>query len=725
MPAILMILAVAAIVWAFVYAKHGSLLTGGAAFVALAYVLNHQFWHASIGPISLTLGRVLLAGLLGLLAWRWRQGHLERRPLTGADWLAALFVGYLTIRFLLTPSAPEGASQVSPFWRLIASFWMPAALYFVTRNAEFSERIWKSFLLVLTLLGVYLAGTGLAEVTGQWWAVFPRFISNPELGLHFGRARGPALMSASLGVFLATCFWAAWFLWARVQRGWQLLLLGAMGLMCVGVYFTYTRSTWIGLAGGFAVIPILHFPRQWRPLLIAGMLVVGSVGTIAMGHKMMNMSRGDASASHSAYQRASFLYISMQMVADNPLLGCGFGRFYDQKMPYLSDRRQQIELESIRGLEHHNTFLSILTETGLIGFVLFIGMLAAWGRAAWQLASDAKAENWVRAHGLFTIAALIAYLASAMFHDLTLSPSEPWLLCLLTGATVGLQSRARGLATSLQAIRPKQTLGVGAGVKIGQPKKVALFGMTIDRVDMTAAVATVSRWCRSEKSERCRYVVTPNVDHAVMFQTNAGLRNAYAGASLVIADGAPVVLASRILRKALPERVAGSDLVPAIFDEAARRSSDGKPLRVFLLGAAAGVGDRAATAIHRRWAGVDVVGTYSPPLGFEHRAEENEQILRAIADCKPDLLLVGLGAPKQELWVSQHADRLQAKSALCIGATIDFLAGEKSRAPRWIQFLGLEWLHRLASEPSRLAKRYFQDAWIFPQLVWREMLEDV
>ncbi|NOY43584.1 MAG: WecB/TagA/CpsF family glycosyltransferase [Planctomycetes bacterium] len=246
-------------------------------------------------------------------------------------------------------------------------------------------------------------------------------------------------------------------------------------------------------------------------------------------------------------------------------------------------------------------------------------------------------------------------------------------------------------------------------------KTVDLFGMKINAVDMPAAVGTVLQWCEEPRSGACRYVVTPNVDHAVMYQSNAALREAYDEASLVLADGAPVVLAARLLRKSLPERVAGSDLVPAIFDAAVDN-----PVRVFLLGAGPGVADRAATAIEQRWGGVEVVGTLSPPLGFEHVEEENEKILQAVADCHPDIVLVGLGAPKQELWVHRYADRLEAKAALCIGATIDFLAGEKKRSPRWMQRLGLEWLHRVATEPSRLAKRYLRDAWVFPQLVWRE-----
>lgn len=454
MSVLLPLFAIVALVWAFVYARYGALLVGGAVFVAVGYVLNHNVWSMSIGPLSLTCGRALLAGLILLFAWRWWRGEVKLRPLTGCDWIVALFIGYLTVRCAFTPKATGIASSVSPTWRLIASFWMPGALYFVMRNAELKEKIWKALLLCLTGLGLYLAATGLAEVTQQWWAVFPKFISDPKLGTHFGRARGPALMSASLGVFLAICFWSAWFLWARVNRWQQFLLTGAMVLMAAGVYVTYTRSTWLGLAGGLAVIPLLHFPRSWRPVLLTSMLLVGVAGAIALGDKVVNMTRkdSDGSAEHSVYQRASFLHVSLNMFRDAPLLGCGFGRFYDCKLPYLSDRSQQIELESIRKLDHHNTFLSLLTETGIIGLTLFLAMLASWGRGAWQLARNADAESWMRAHGLFSLATLIAYLGSAAFHDLTLSPSEQWLLYLTTGVTVGLQSMLRSTTAATQPL---------------------------------------------------------------------------------------------------------------------------------------------------------------------------------------------------------------------------------------------------------------------------------
>lgn len=246
---------------------------------------------------------------------------------------------------------------------------------------------------------------------------------------------------------------------------------------------------------------------------------------------------------------------------------------------------------------------------------------------------------------------------------------------------------------------------------------IRLFGIDMDAVRMTDAVGQVMDWTQS--AGPCRYVVTPNVDHAVMFQEREDLRQAYADASLVLADGFPVVVASRLLGKKLPERVAGSDLAPALF-EMTCQSGCQEALRVYLLGAAPGVAERAAKNIEARWPSVKVVGTYSPPLGFERNDAENEAILARIAEAKPEVVLLGLGAPKQELWVHRHRERIESNVVLCVGATIDFLAGERSRAPVWMRKTGLEWLHRVASEPRRLIKRYARDAWIFPQLVWRE-----
>jgi len=240
---------------------------------------------------------------------------------------------------------------------------------------------------------------------------------------------------------------------------------------------------------------------------------------------------------------------------------------------------------------------------------------------------------------------------------------------------------------------------------------------------MPQAVQQVLAWV-DQPPVACQMVVTPNLDHVVQLQSHAGLQQAYRHAGLVLADGWPVVSASRWLGQPLPERVPGSDLVPAILAAAHQRSlhqpSTEPRLRVYLLGAGPGVATRAAARIEQQWSGVQVVGTYSPPLGFEKSAEENKKIIDQIAAAQPQVLVVGLGAPKQELWVAAHQTQIVANVALCVGATIDFLAGEKRRAPRWLQALGLEWLHRMLSEPRRLVKRYWHDARAFPRLLWQE-----
>jgi N-acetylglucosaminyldiphosphoundecaprenol N-acetyl-beta-D-mannosaminyltransferase len=235
---------------------------------------------------------------------------------------------------------------------------------------------------------------------------------------------------------------------------------------------------------------------------------------------------------------------------------------------------------------------------------------------------------------------------------------------------------------------------------------------------MSEAIRLLLDWMGDDSP--CRYVVTPNVDHVVKLQTHSALQEAYREAALVVADGWPLVSVSRWLGQPLPERVPGSDLVPNLL-------ATGQTIpdfRVFLLGAAPGVAAQAAELIRSRWPGVNVCGVASPPTGFENDPNQCRAIVEAVNAESPHLLVVGLGAPRQEIWLQQYAPLLNARVAIAAGATIDFLAGAQTRAPLWIQRLHLEWLFRLASDPRRLAGRYAHDAWVFPRLVaaeWRRL----
>ncbi len=241
-----------------------------------------------------------------------------------------------------------------------------------------------------------------------------------------------------------------------------------------------------------------------------------------------------------------------------------------------------------------------------------------------------------------------------------------------------------------------------------------LFGTSLHRVTMDQAIALLLEWMSEPLP--CRYVVTPNVDHIVKLQSDSAMREAYEGASLVIADGWPLVTASRWLGKSLPERVAGSDLVPELFSVGPKISG----FRVFLLGAAPGVGTRAAEQIRASWPGVNICGVASPRFGFDTDPAESQAVIDVINVAAPHLLVVGLGAPRQEIWLHKYAERLNARVAVAAGATIDFLAGVQTRAPRWVRAVRMEWLFRLLTDPRRLAGRYAQDLVVFPQLVAAE-----
>jgi N-acetylglucosaminyldiphosphoundecaprenol N-acetyl-beta-D-mannosaminyltransferase len=249
-------------------------------------------------------------------------------------------------------------------------------------------------------------------------------------------------------------------------------------------------------------------------------------------------------------------------------------------------------------------------------------------------------------------------------------------------------------------------------------KRVQLFGVEIDLYSMSETVGIIMQWLR-QPDKNCKFVVTPNVDHIVKVQTDIGLQASYKQATLVVTDGKPVVWAASLLGVHIPGTVPGSDLVPAIFDAAQTNKT---AINVYLLGAMPGVADRAKANIHEKWPLVNVVGTLSPDFGFDKNPKVSQEICDIVNSSGAELLLIGLGAPKQELWVTQYAPHLKVKVALCIGATIDFLAGEKARAPMWMRKVGLEWLHRMLSEPKRLAKRYFIDAIVFPKLIFKEWL---
>jgi len=201
------------------------------------------------------------------------------------------------------------------------------------------------------------------------------------------------------------------------------------------------------------------------------------------------------------------------------------------------------------------------------------------------------------------------------------------------------------------------------------------------------------------ESRQGGFVVTPNVDHIVLAERHLGFREAYAHASLSLADGQPLVWLSPWVGKKLPEKISGSDLVWPLLEMAGQ-----KAWRVYFLGATPEVNAKAKQVVWERY-GTQVVGCDAPFISMDALGE-NSETLDKIKEAQPDIVLVALGAPKQELWMHHFREHYAPAVALGIGASLEFIAGTVRRAPPWISRWGLEWAYRLMKEPRRLWRRY-------------------
>jgi N-acetylglucosaminyldiphosphoundecaprenol N-acetyl-beta-D-mannosaminyltransferase len=226
---------------------------------------------------------------------------------------------------------------------------------------------------------------------------------------------------------------------------------------------------------------------------------------------------------------------------------------------------------------------------------------------------------------------------------------------------------------------------------------VNIRGVLIDRVDMGEALSRIEGFIGEGRPHR---IVTVNLDYLRHSRKDEHFREAVNSADLAVADGAPLVWASRLFGHPLPERVAGVDLADRCAELAAARS-----YRLFLLGAGPGVAEGVARVLEQKYPGLRIAGTYTPPFG-DFSEEEEQRIRDRIRQARPDILLVGLPTPRQELWNHGHAADWGVPVTIGVGAAFDMLGGLVPRAPRWMQRSGLEWLFRLWIEPRRLWKRY-------------------
>lgn len=201
-------------------------------------------------------------------------------------------------------------------------------------------------------------------------------------------------------------------------------------------------------------------------------------------------------------------------------------------------------------------------------------------------------------------------------------------------------------------------------------------------------------------------LITPNVDHLVKLQSDREFYEVYKKAEWVVCDSKILYLLSKLLKHPLPEAIPGSSFFTSYY----MYHKDDPSCKIFLLGAREGIAAKAMERINAKVGRQIVVGVHSPSFGFEKNEIECEELVDIVNRSGANVLLVGVGAPKQEKWIMKYRDRMPGIDVLmALGATIDFEAGTLKRAPLFWQKIGMEWLYRCLKEPKRLFKRYFID----------------
>jgi N-acetylglucosaminyldiphosphoundecaprenol N-acetyl-beta-D-mannosaminyltransferase len=233
---------------------------------------------------------------------------------------------------------------------------------------------------------------------------------------------------------------------------------------------------------------------------------------------------------------------------------------------------------------------------------------------------------------------------------------------------------------------------------MARPERVRILGVPIDRVSMASAVTAAEALIAGGGGPHLIGVC--NTYTAVVARRDPALRAFYEVAALNLPDGMPLVWASRLYGRPIPERVSGPDFLDALAAAAAARG-----YRFFFLGAAPGVAEAMAQALVRAHPGLAVAGALAPPYGAFTEAD-NARMAEAVNAARTDVLWVGMSAPKQETWLLEMAPRLRIRLGVGVGAAFDFFAGRVKRAPGWMRGAGLEWAFRLACEPRRLWRRY-------------------
>ena len=439
MNIVFLLFVVAGLVWLLATGRHWSVLIASLLVVLVGVVFGHPFLNFDVGPLPVTIDRVLWAGLLAaaLVAWKFRKSGTTHFGRT--DLIVILLTALLIVS---TVSHDWRYRDNLPMARLLFYNLIPVGLYFVARHCQINVVNLKRFYLILASFGIYLSLTAIFEQQELYVLVFPKFIVDPQFIEFLGRARGPFLNPVSCGLFLITCMMCSAFFWSRAN-GVNRVLIGTSIVLCiVASFLTLTRSVWLSgiVAGGV----LCWFPS--RPQSRGALIVVGTLllvfASLTFSEKIQRFQRdkyvSETAMAESASLRPMLAFVALKMARDKPVFGHGFGQYTAAKKPYHYDDTGNMQLSAILPYMQHNVFLSYLTETGIAGLILLLLLIGTLAWKSWQLWNSRSLALEVRQFGLLGMTIVSGYVINGMFHDVSIIPHIGALLFLTMGITENL-----------------------------------------------------------------------------------------------------------------------------------------------------------------------------------------------------------------------------------------------------------------------------------------------
>lgn len=468
MKLLIVLFLIAGLVWAVALMRrlpkqHTQSLSRSVVWLLLIGTVLGPASFAIEGPIQISVDRVFLALVCVAAVIQWRFGVLRLDRWQRVDIVLGLFTVYLLFKSL--GGVPDEA-RVNPMGRWLFYVFVPLMVYTLARFSRCTRSDFRWMLNALIGLGLYLSVMAMFEVLGWHHLVFPRSIVDPTQWEFFGRGRGPLMNPIGNGFVISLGIAALTTRFLDVGRQGKMICLCCGVILMAGCYATLTRSCWIGAVGPLMIAGWVFGSRAIRALalvacVLAGMVLVTDTGRLLV-REVVAMKRDQAlsakDAAKSVSLRPLLAIVAWEMFCDKPLVGHGFGQYFQHSQPYFSSRSYGLPLEQARGYEHHNTFLALLVDTGLIGLGLFLLAIAVVAARAWSMLRDPRRETAAKQMGLFFLCLFAAYLPNAVFHDMTIIPMVQTFVLAFAGFVVSVDDR--GFAGQRNAEEPKLRLAM-------------------------------------------------------------------------------------------------------------------------------------------------------------------------------------------------------------------------------------------------------------------------